>query len=90
MKFPQNFFAGAGVLTAGAGVLTAGAGGEMTGVCTADNVLHFQPQLRLKWKNYKFTRKIMYILNSDLVQYLRSTGPWLSILSHILNDILGS
>ena len=49
MKFPQNFFAGAGVLTAGAGVLTAGAGvltagagvltagagGEMTGVCTA-------------------------------------------------------
>ena len=35
MKFPQNFFAGAGVLTAGAGGLTAGAGGEMTGVCTA-------------------------------------------------------
>ena len=72
MKFPQNFLAGAGVLTAGAGVLTAGvltagAGGEMTGVCTADNVLHFQPQLRLKWKNYKLTRKIMYILNSDLV-----------------------
>ena len=28
MKFPQNFLAGAGVLT-------AGAGGEMTGVCTA-------------------------------------------------------
>ena len=44
MKFPQNFLAGAGVLTAGAGVLTvgagvltvgAGAGGEITGVCTA-------------------------------------------------------
>ena len=51
MKYPQNFFAGAGVLTAGAGVLTAGAGvltagagvltagagvrGEITGVCTA-------------------------------------------------------
>ena len=42
MKFPQNFLAGAGVLTAGAGVLTAGAGvltagagREMTGVCTA-------------------------------------------------------
>ena len=32
MKFPLNFLAGAGVLTAGAG---AGAGGEMTGVCTA-------------------------------------------------------
>ena len=30
MKFPLNFLAGAGVLTAG-----AGAGGEMTGVCTA-------------------------------------------------------
>ena len=29
MKFPQNFLAGARVLTAGAGVLTAGAGGEM-------------------------------------------------------------
>ena len=28
MKFPQNFLAGAGVLT-------AGAGGEITGVCTA-------------------------------------------------------
>ena len=35
MKFPQNFLAGAGVLTAGAGALTAGAGGEITGVCTA-------------------------------------------------------
>ena len=35
MKFPQNFLARAGVLTAGAGVLTAGSGGEMTGVCTA-------------------------------------------------------
>ena len=35
MKFPQNFLAGAGVLTARAGVLTAWAGGEMTGVCTA-------------------------------------------------------
>ena len=35
MTFPQNFLAGAGVLTAGAGILTAGAGGEMTGVCTA-------------------------------------------------------
>ena len=42
MKFPQNVFAGAGVLTTGAGVLTAGvgvltagAGGEITGVCTA-------------------------------------------------------
>ena len=37
MKFPQNFLARAGVLTAEAGVLTAraGAGGEMTGVCTA-------------------------------------------------------
>ena len=37
MKFPQNVFAGAGVLTPGAGVLTAGAGpeGEITGVCTA-------------------------------------------------------
>ena len=32
MKFPQNFLARAGVLTAGAG---AGAGGEITGVCTA-------------------------------------------------------
>ena len=35
MKFPQNFLAGGGVLTAGARVLTAGVGGEMTGVCTA-------------------------------------------------------
>ena len=35
MKFPQNFIAGAGVLTARVGVLTAGAGGEVTGVCTA-------------------------------------------------------
>ena len=42
MTFPQNFLAGAGVLTAGAGILTAGAGiltagagGEMIGVCTA-------------------------------------------------------
>ena len=35
MKFPQNFLAGAGVLTAGVRVLTAGAGGEMTEVCTA-------------------------------------------------------
>ena len=37
MKFPQNFLARAGVLTAEAGVLTARAGarGEMSGVCTA-------------------------------------------------------
>ena len=35
MKFPQNFLAEAGVLTAEARVLTAEAGGEMTGVCTA-------------------------------------------------------
>ena len=28
MKFPQNFLAGGGVLTAGAGVLTTGAGPE--------------------------------------------------------------
>ena len=44
MKFPQNFLAGAGVLTAGAGVLIAGAGGEMTEFAQLYNLLCYLKQ----------------------------------------------
>ena len=55
MKFPQDFLAGAGVLT-------AGAGGEMTGVCTALNA----PSLILNWFNARWfnswIRKLCHLM----------------------------
>ena len=61
MKFPQNFLAGAGVLTAGAGVLTAGtgAGGEITGVCTALIEQSLYRQRRISSKSRGLFAKIL-------------------------------
>ena len=54
MKFPQNFLAGAGVLTAG-----TGAGGEITGVCTALIEQSLYRQRRISSKSRGLFAKIL-------------------------------